>query len=376
MAALLVNARPRAGNVICMALHDLRGGGAERASLRLASGMIAAGRAVELVLVRCDGAYLDDVPKGASIVPLDCAHVWQAVPVLARYLSKRRPRALLSALTHMNIAAVMAAKLSGARTRLVVSERNQFSAKAQAASLWRERATYAVAPALYRRADRIVAVSHGCAADLVLNCRIPAERVRVIHNPVFDADIQMKAAEPADHPWFAEGAPPVILAVGRLNPQKDYPTLLRAFAEIHAQRPVRLLILGEGSERAALEALAQQLGVRASVSMPGFASNPFAYMSRAAVLALSSRFEGFPNVLVEAMACGTPIVATDCPSGPREILDGVRYGALVAVGDSHAFAEALLRTLSQPKRGDHMRARAAHFSIAKATADYLQELEA
>jgi len=360
---------------IALTLHDLRGGGAERASLRLAQGMIAAGRNVEIVLVRPVGAYLDEVPIGAKLVSLDCDHVWQAVPALARYLSTRRPRAVLSALTHMNVAVILAARASGAPLRVVVSERNQFSVKARLARRWRERATYALAPVLYRRAHRVVAVSHGCAADLVLACRIPTQNVRVIHNPVVGGDIECNASAPVDHDWFKPGEPPVVLAVGRLNAQKDYPMLLKAFVEMRAQRAARLMILGEGSERPALEALARDLGIANDLTLPGFVANPFAFMARAGAFALSSQFEGFPNVLVEAMACGTPVVATDCPSGPREILDDGRYGTLVAPGNSHAFAEALLAQLAQPRDSERLRRRAAEFSIGRATADYLSELE-
>jgi glycosyltransferase involved in cell wall biosynthesis len=198
---------------------------------------------------------------------------------------------------------------------------------------------------LYPRADAVVAVSKGVAQDLLNLMPQLKPKLTVIYNPVIDAAFYAKADAPVEHPWFQPHQPPVVLAAGRLVALKGYDTLLRAFARVRQQMPARLVILGEGSERPNLERLAAELGVAADVDMPGFDPNPFRYMKRAGVFVLSSRYEGLPNVLIQALACGCPVVSTDCPSGPSEILDGGRYGVLVPVDDVEAMARAIVRAL-------------------------------
>jgi glycosyltransferase involved in cell wall biosynthesis len=223
----------------------------------------------------------------------------------------------------------------------------------------------------YPRADAIVAVSRGVADDLARFAGLPRDVIRVIYNPVVGADLPRMAGEPVDHPWFRPGELPVILGAGRLSRQKDFPTLIRAFAEVRRARPARLVILGDGAQRAELEALVRTLGLADAVALPGFTSNPYAHMARAAVFVLSSRFEGFPNVLVEALAVGTPVVATDCPSGPAEILERGRHGRLVPVGQADALARALLATLDAPGDPAGRRRRAADFSADASVSTYL-----
>jgi glycosyltransferase involved in cell wall biosynthesis len=173
--------------------------------------------------------------------------------------------------------------------------------------------------------------------------------MHILPNPVVTPDLASKAAEPLDHPWFRPGEPPVVLGVGRLSKQKDFATLIRAFDRVRRARGARLMILGEGPERAGLQALADELALSQDVALPGFASNPFAYMARAGVFVLSSAWEGMPGALIQAAACGAPVVATDCESGPREVLQDGRYGRLVPVGNPAALADAILSTLDQPR---------------------------
>jgi glycosyltransferase involved in cell wall biosynthesis len=370
-----MNAVARAPARICLVLHDLRGGGAERAFIRLAQGMLDAGRRVDIVLVRAVGEYMNEVPAGADVVSLNRPHVWKAVPALARYISAARPRAVLSALTHVNIATIAAARLATTPTRIFVSERNQISAQARSARHLRQRIAYAAAPAIYRAADGIIAVSSGVAEDVIRYCGLPRRKVHVIYNPVIGPDLWRRAGAEVDHPWFAAGGDPVVLAVGRLHEQKDFGCLLDAFAIARSRAPMRLMILGEGELRGALEAHARALQIDQYVALPGFVPNPFAYMSRAAVFVLSSRWEGFPNVLVEAMACGLPVVATDCKSGPREILDDGRFGRLVPVGDPSALAQAILDLVRASNDNARSRGRAASYSVASAASRYLKLLE-
>lgn len=360
---------------IAMVLHDLRGGGAERACLRLAGGMAAAGRAVNLVLVKGEGAYLDDVPSGVELTVLNRPRVWRAVPALAAHLRRTRPRAVLSALTHMNVATLAAVTLSGTGARVVVSERNQISAKAQEAKGTWKRALYHATPLAYRAADTVVAVSGGVANDLAQFARLTQDRIRVIHNPVFSDDVETRAAQAPEHPWFIRNHPPIVLAVGRLHRQKGFDTLIRAFAIARGEVDCRLVILGEGVEREALQRQAEQAGLSYDIDLPGFCANPFALMARAGAFVLSSRWEGFPNALIEAMACGAPVIATDCPSGPNEVLhDGI--APLVPVDDAETLAKALVATLRLRPDTETTKARARQFSIPAAVDRYLQVLEA
>lgn len=360
---------------IALVLHDLRGGGAERACLRLAGGMVAEGRQVDLVLVKGEGAYLSDVPQGVRLTVLDKPRVSRAIPALAAHLRRTRPRAVLSALTHMNVATLAAAALAGTGARVVVSERNQISAKAREAAGGWQRALYRAVPMAYRAAARVVAVSGGVADDLAQFGRLPNSHIRVIHNPVFsDGIVQLAQAQP-DHPWFGPGQPPIVLAAGRLHRQKGFDTLIRAFAKTRAQIDCRLVILGEGADRALLQRQADQTGLAYDIDMPGFCANPFALMARAGAFVLSSRWEGFPNALIEAMACGAPVIATDCPSGPREILTN-GLAPLVPVDDVDALAASMIATLHARPDTSAIKARARAFSVPVAVARYLEVLEA
>jgi glycosyltransferase involved in cell wall biosynthesis len=269
------------------------------------------------------------------------------LPALVRYLQREQPEAMLSVFGYVNIIALWAWRLAGVRTRLFVNEQNTVSFEAGHASSRRGRLTPRLIKRFYPWANGIVAVSHGVSDDLARLMGVSPERIQVIYNPsVVRAEVQQKAAAPLDHPWFKLGQPPVILAVGRLQVQKDYPTLIRAFAQVRRKRPARLLILGEGRERPMLEAYIQELGLERDVCLPGFVTNPYAYMARASLFVLSSRWEGLPTVLIEALCCGVPAVSTDCPSGPREILRDGEYGRLVAVGEADALARAIEATLA------------------------------
>jgi glycosyltransferase involved in cell wall biosynthesis len=191
---------------------------------------------------------------------------------------------------------------------------------------------------------------------------------------VVTPELYRLAEEPLDHPWFAPGQPPVILGVGRLEPQKDFATLLRAFSTVHADRPCRLVILGEGGQRRELQALAAELGIAADLAMPGFVTNPYAYLRHASLFAFSSRWEGFGNALVEALAVGTPVVSTDCPDGPSEILEGGRFGPLVPVGDHAALADAMRLVLDGPPAPDQLRAAAQRYTQEVSATAYLEAM--
>jgi glycosyltransferase involved in cell wall biosynthesis len=353
---------------------SMRGGGAERVMLTLASEFARRGHGVDLVLASAEGPYLADVPETVRVVDLGSRRVVASLPALIRYLRRERPEAMLSAMGRVNVVALWARRLAGAKTRLVVSEHNTLSLATQGAASWRQRFMPWLEHLFYPWADGIVAVSSGVAEDLSQIARLPRGEIEVIYNPFPVDEIARKAEEPLEHPGFEPGGPPVVLGVGRMMAQKDFPALLRAFARVRSVRPARLLILGEGEDRPRLEALARELGVAGDVLMPGFVENPYSYMRRSSVLVLSSAWEGLPSVLIEALACGCPVVSTDCPSGPREILADGRYGTLVPVGDDGAMAEGILSALDAPAEPGVLRARAAELCKDDVPDRYLKAL--
>jgi glycosyltransferase involved in cell wall biosynthesis len=228
---------------------------------------------------------------------------------------------------------------------------------------------------LYPRADGIAANSKGVADDLAQVIGVPEERIQVIYPSVVTADLFERAQAPVDHPWFCQGQPRIVLGAGNLIKQKDFPTLIRAFAKIRHTHQVRLVILGEGKERPQLSGLIQDLGLEEDVVLLGFVDNPYAYMARAAVFVLSSAWEGFGRVLVEAMAVGTPVVSTNCPSGPAEILEGGKHGPLVPVGDSQALAKAIVNILDNPPSSVVLKGRASDFSLQAVVDSCLEMLQ-
>jgi len=349
-------------------------GGVERMVLNLVEGLAASGLVVDLLAIRADSAHLGDLPAGVRLLDLGVRHSGLAVVPLARYLRCERPDALLAAKDRAIRAAVLARRLAGWRGRLVGRLGTNLSAALEGRSALARWLRTAPMRLFYGGVDRIVAVSEGVAEDTRAITRLPAARVTVVRNPVVTPHLAKLAAAPCPHPWLESPDVPVILAAGRLTEQKDFATLVRAFARVVAERPARLLILGDGRQRAMLERLADDLGVRDSVALPGFTPNPYAWMARASLFVLSSAWEGSPNVLTEALALGVPAVATDCPSGPRELLAGGRYGRLVAVGDHVALARAMLATLQAPLPAERLQEAVSDYTVEAASRGYRRAL--
>jgi glycosyltransferase involved in cell wall biosynthesis len=338
----------RADGAIAFFLPSLCGGGAERVIVNLAQGITERGLPVDLVLAAAEGPLLDQLPAGVRVVDLRAPRVLRSLGPLARYLRRERPKALVSSMGHANLVALWAARLARQGTPVIVTQHNTLSQETRhesrlSAGLWPP-----LLRIFYPWAASVVAVSRGVADDLARMSGLPRDSVDVIYNPVITPTVMALAREAPNHPWFAPGQPPVILGVGRLTRQKDFLTLVRAFAEIRRHRAGRLIILGEGEDRLALEGLARELGVADDVALPGFQDNALAYMAGSALFVLSSAWEGLPTVLIEALAAGTRVVSTDCHSGPREILQEGRLGALVPVGDAPALAAAMLEALERP----------------------------
>lgn len=358
---------------VSLFLRYLGGGGAERVMLNLGQGLVAGGFKVELILGQAWGPHLGKVPAEIQVVNLDASGVRRTTVALAKYLKQNQPDALLSALHYANEMAVWAKLLAGVSTKVVVSEHNTFSQAIQKTTPMRKSLLPWFVRCFYPWADEIVAVSQGVAQDLSESTGLPRDRVQSIYNPVITPELVQKAKQPVDHPWFQEGEIPVILGVGKLEAQKDFSTLIRAFAKVRAVRPARLGILGWGPDRSRLETLIQELGLGNDAALLGYTDNPYSYMARSGVFVLSSQWEGLPTVLIEAMAVGTPVVSTNCKSGASEILDEGRYGSLVPVGDSATMAEAILETLAgtAPTVENSW---LQQFSLEKTTEEYMKVL--
>jgi glycosyltransferase involved in cell wall biosynthesis len=354
-------------------LPSLEGGGVERCFVVVANALAARGVEVSLALVRAEGPYLADVHPAVRVVDFRARRVWQAVPALVRHLRKARPGAVLSGLGHANAVAALAYRLSGSQSRLVLSEHAHLTSLLADFPGLGMRVTLALMRLTYPWAHVLVTVSNGVGEDLRRHVALPAERMVTIYNPVVDERLRRLSLMAPEHPWLLARDLPVILAAGRMIAQKDFSTLLEAFALLRRERRVRLLVLGDGELRPALEAQVRSLGLDDDVALPGFAPNPFAAMRAASLFVLSSRFEGLATVLIEALACGTPVVSTDCPSGPREVLEDGRWGALVPVSDAAALAAAMAAALDQPHRAD-LSARAARFSDDRAIDQYAEVL--
>ncbi len=359
---------------IAFFLPDLAGGGAERVLLTLSGQLIQQGHRVDLVLGRAQGDFTCQVPEGVRVVNLSSTINLPGVAGLAlvtlfglvRYLRMERPDVIMSTLSRANILMALAGCMARSGTRIALREASTFRNHGVITKVFMAM--------FYPVADVVIAVSNGVAGDLAKLGLLARRKIRVIYNPVNIEEIHRLSGEALNHVWFREGEPPVILAVGRLVAAKDFPMLIRAFAMLRRSRPVRLVILGSGVLAEELQRLAVMHGVADDFLLAGYVENPYSYIRKAALVAVSSQWEGMINVLIEALALGTPVVSTDCHSGPAEILEQGRYGRLVPVGDEESYATALEETLNRPLDAGFLRQRADDFSVAKILPEYLDVL--
>lgn len=350
--------------------HDLRGGGAERAVVRLVNAMARRDVLIDLVLVKKEGAFLQELDARVRLVSLPGRRTATSFIGLKRYLNEAKPAALISAMTHINISSVIARMLSKHKPKLILVEHNQFD-RNFALKKGLVRLAYKAVPFLYRQADVIAGVSEGVRESIADVIGVPPEHLSVLYNPVVTPELTEQSLEKPDHMWLENRDRPVILAVGRLSKSKNYPLLLDAFSLLVQNVAARLIILGEGELRDTLVAQANALGIIDRVDFAGFRQNPFSYMSSCNVFVMSSDWEGHPTVMLEAMACGAPIVSTDCRSGPSEILAGGKFGRLVPTGDARALASALEATIANPGRAEPRIARANEFNDNASVDAYL-----
>lgn len=329
-------------------------GGADHVTLTLLRSLDRQTFNISLVLVKKEGALLEQLPSDITVHYLKAANILTAVWPLTQLLRRHQPHILFSTSSGTNATAVLAARAARSQARIVLSERTPLT---QNNSSWKRRLQILFKRLTYAQADLITAVSQGVKTDLVSQLNLLPARITVIDNPIITPELEAKQQQPLDHPWFTNPTLPVILAVGRLVPQKDYPTLLHAFAQLRPQYPSRLLILGEGPQRPTLQRLINELDIGEWACLGGYQANPFNYMAQATLFVLSSQTEGLPGVLIQAMACGTAVVATDCHTGPAEIITQPGHnGLLTAVGDSQALATNILSLLQHPQQ----RAQIAH----------------
>ncbi|HYZ20979.1 MAG TPA: glycosyltransferase [Rhodopila sp.] len=362
------------GLSIAIYIHDLSPGGVERQCLVLAREFQQRDAHVVLVVHQMRGELLPLLQPGIPVVNLHAKRTLHDVIRLRRFLAEERPDVLMANVDHNNVAAALAKAISGSSTRLVICQHNPISAGFHATVNWKHRFVPICYRTLEGKVDHAVAVSNGIARELEREAGFPPEKITTIHNAVIGDDFAERAAAPASHPWLVHKDRPVFVTAGRLVEMKDHRTLLRAFALFLESQPGRLIVLGVGPMLDELRELAAALDIENHVAFAGFTANPLPFMRAADAFVLSSRSEGFGNVLVEAMGCGTPVVSTNCPHGPADILSQGEYGMLVPPRDPDALARAMARVLQEQARWtpERLKARAAAFSYTNCAESYLR----
>jgi glycosyltransferase involved in cell wall biosynthesis len=353
-------------------MQDLSGGGVERQTLQLAGLLCSAQLSVSIVVNQAVGELRELCPQGVELVDLACSRTLHAIPKLVAFIRERTPDVLLSNLDYNNVAALLANIIARGKTRLIICQHNSLARDYGRTKGWSHR----FIPVAYRffsaQIARAVAVSGGIETELQNRAHLPADKVVLIHNPVIGENFENKAAQPIRRPWVAPPGSPVFITAGRLVPAKDHQTLIRAFAICREKVDSRLIVLGEGELRDSLRELCDELQIGEYVYFLGFQENPLPFFREADAFVLSSYSEGFGNVLVEALGCGTPVISTNCPHGPAEILGNGEYGILVPTRDAHKLADAMAQVATLRSRwpADILKKRANVFTAAACASAY------
>lgn len=360
---------------VLLFIRSMHGGGAQRAMIRYANALTNKGCAVFAVTLDPNGAFSDELHTDVVVIPLRAKRIIFCIPQLVGVIRSIKPDVMMVTEPACNIALIIANLLSFTKSRLLIREGLFPSIAVKDSPYIQTRIAYRLAPFLYKKADVIVGIASELVEDLATFLYLPINRITLIPiNPVVTPLLQNMAAEGSEHPWLVSKDTPIILGVGRLEEQKDFSTLISAFCLVRNNIECKLLIIGEGSLR---KDLARQINASAyasDIELMGFSPNPFQYMTHSDVLVLSSRYEGLPNTLIEALACGVPVVSTNCKSGPKDILDDGKYGLLVPVGDSGAMAQAIVDTLKKPIGRDVLKKRGNLYTLENSINAYLPHL--
>lgn len=359
---------------VALMLGSFFGRGVCRVRLNLCAGLVRRGYRVDLIVINGVGEMREDVPDGVRVIDLQAPRALKAIPSIMRYIREENPAAIISAQDNVNFVTLLARRLARSKVPISVSVHNLHSIDA-GQPFWSKRYwTRFAVRVTYPWATARIAVSSGLGNVMSDVTGLARDKIDTVFNAIVTPDVIELAKAPCPHPWLLDEATPVVLGVGRLTFQKDFESLIRAFARLRRARPARLMILGDGFREDALKELVADLNLTRDVAFTGFVQNPFAYMSRASVFALSSVHEGLPGVLIQAMACGCPVVSTDCPHGPKEILDNGRYGPLVPVGNVEALSDAIIQVLDHPPARETMMQRAALFEVDHIIDEYRARL--
>jgi len=329
---------------------------------------------VHLLRIKNHGPYLKEIPDSVNIVDLGAAHVDTAFPALVRYMKKERPAFMLTDKDRVNRAALLAAMVSQAPVKLSIRVGTTVSKNLERRD-WLARTLQILSiRTLYSKASNILVPSNGAAQDLNKNFRLPLNKIKVVPSPVITDDFEQKCSEPVNHDWLSAKKVPVILGAGELCSRKDFTTLIRAFSLVRREMNARLIIAGKGKKRKELISLAHDLGVEADVDLVGFVHNLPAWMAKSDLFVLSSVCEGMPVVLIEALAAGTDVVSTDCPSGPRELLQNGTVAPIVPVGDAEALARAMLSRLRAAKEPERLKQAVSKYRVRASANSYLEAI--
>lgn len=347
---------------------SLAGGGAQKAAVYIAQELILKDILVDIVVASPTGELRTSIESSIRVVDLGKKKISRSLPSLILYLRKEKPDVLLSFQTRANLIAILA-KFFTSGSKFIIREGNTASINLGQSKNWRDRIQLLLIPIFYPFADAIIAISRGVAEDL--ERLVKRKKISVIYNPSIPRNLDALINEKITHPFLDNNGSPLIISIGRLVEQKDHAMLIRAICIANKSRPIKLLIIGEGHLKDQLKNLAFELGMQNSIDFTGFVENPFPLLSKSAIFALSSRWEGFGIVLAEALACGTQIVSTDCQSGPQEILEDGKYGRLVPVGNHKRMAAAILNTLENPVSEKELKKRAEMFRVDKIANEYL-----
>lgn len=343
----------------------LSAGGANRSLIHISKYLSDNGYEVDFVVANSSGEFSDKIPEKVSLIDCKADRQLSAIPKITKYLRQIEPDAILSTAHSSIVTSILSTYLSMSNTKIIARQGTVLSEHYKHQGGNKAKIVYQMTKSLLPRSDTIIAISQGVKRDLIEQTSLESSDIEVIYNPAIPSvkKVEKKASKKTDHPWLNKKDQPVILGTGRLAPQKDFPTLLRAFKIINAHRDCRLIILGDGSEKENLIKMSKDLGIHEKVSFPGYSDNPYSYMASSDVFVMSSAWEGFGIVLVEAMACGTPVVSTDCESGPSEILNGGQYGPLVEVGDYTELADKIGSLLDNPTDSSLLKSRAEDFTL-------------